>query len=276
MKIDVLVPSYRAPEPLMLDSVNQAIDYSSCKCGITSWQTGYELSQAAIERRKPKLHLQANPFHDPAECPFGKHDVRTPPRVSTSVIQKSRNVLLQMRREDADYVLFIDDDIVIAPDTIDRLLSHKKDIVAGLCVIRIDPPVPVIRQWVEETQNYGEIRKWNETNRLLQVDAVGTGLILLSQQVIEDVALAYHRESYLREGRGEWFEFLRNEWDSEWGEDISFCWKATRIGYPVYVDLSVQPAHLGDYTYTVDDYKAYQEKYLEGLRAKGLLWETKP
>ncbi len=158
--------------------------------------------------------------------------------------------------------------VVLERDTLDRMLSHKKDIVAGLCTRRIDPPEPVIRRWNETIQNYEVILKWPQ-GQLLEVDAVGTGVILLSRQVIEDVAVAFHKEEYeMFLGNGFWFEFLKGPQGNEWGEDVSFCWKARRLGYRIYVDTSINPGHVGEYPYGVNDYLCYQEEVLKagGLR----------
>jgi hypothetical protein len=164
-------------------------------------------------------------------------------------------------RKNTDYVMFCDDDIVVEKDTLERLLSHKKQIIAGLCTKRIDPPEPVFRQWMDEIQNYGVILQWQE-GKLVEVDACGTGLLLIAREVIEKMAAAYHPKEYAEHGDGFWFEFLRGPHNQEWGEDVSFCWKARRLGYQIFVDTSVTPGHVGEYPYGVPDYLCYQESVL--------------
>lgn len=58
----------------------------------------------------------------------------TPPRMS---IDMARNTAAKFALEhECDYLLFIDDDVLIPPDTIEKLLAPNADIVAGLVIIR--------------------------------------------------------------------------------------------------------------------------------------------
>ena len=108
--------------------------------------------------------------------------------------------------------------------------------------------------------------------------------MLLSRRVIEDVARAYYPQQYKDSGNGFWFEFIRGPHGLEWGEDLSFCFKAARIGYKIYVDTAVLPEHMGDYGYKIDDYLDHQQAVLaqggiERYRAKIVKqqvaqWET--
>ena len=55
-----------------------------------------------------------------------------------------------------------------------------------------------------------------------------------------------------------WFQFVANAVDSqigELGEDLSFCWKAKRLGFRIFADPQVLPGHLGTYGYSIRDYK---------------------
>jgi len=254
----------------MFEAMNKLIEHSRCKC----WMDAIELVRdCAVTLRNGNKNGQrdmlkvlsdgglAGVLHEPHLCPRGKHDVVTSPRASSSVVHWSRNALMQNRRKDADCVLLCDDDIIVPVDALDRMLLHKKDIVSGLCTKRQDPPEPTTRLWDEYTQNYSALLKW-EDKRLLEVDAVGTGFLLISRQVIEHMAFAYHREHYEKYGNGFWFEFLKNPNGGEWGEDISWSWKAQRLGYKIYVDTTVCPAHIGDYNYTVEDYLPYQDEVI--------------
>lgn len=59
-----------------------------------------------------------------------------------------------------------------------------------------------------------------------------------------------------------WFQFLTNVVDSqlgELGEDISFCWKAKKLGFKIYADPQVLPGHIGSYGYSISDYRDFVE-----------------
>jgi len=62
-----------------------------------------------------------------------------------------------------------------------------------------------------------------------------------------------------------WFQFLDNMVDSqlrEFGEDLSFCWKAKQLGYKIFADPQVIPGHVGEYSYNVLDWRAYLEQQI--------------
>ncbi|HSE44334.1 MAG TPA: hypothetical protein VLA89_03290, partial [Gemmatimonadales bacterium] len=98
-----------------------------------------------------------------------------------SAVHHNRNALitdLLKSRMPFSHVFFVDDDMICPPDTIPRLLAHKKDIVAGLCTCRVDPPLPNARMWNEETQRWEELFQWQDG--LVEVGGVGTACMLIS------------------------------------------------------------------------------------------------
>lgn len=202
------------------------------------------------------------------------------PTVSTSVVHWSRNAALSQLLKSFrpfDYVLFMDDDIGVPPDALIRLLSHKADIVAGACTVRQDPPLPNFRTYDPTTYTYTTCFEWGQ-DRLIAAGAVGTGLMLISMEALKKIGEYYINCKYeekfygltgdlldkLQTRRQEearmtadfwWFEFLKNPLGKgEYGEDVSFCFKARECGIPVYVDTSVKPLHWGEYGYSLDDY----------------------
>lgn len=67
-----------------------------------------------------------------------------------------------------------------------------------------------------------------------------------------------------------WFQFIDNAVDrqvGEIGEDLSFCWKAKKLGFRIFADPQVQPGHLGLYGYSVRDLRAQ----VEAAEASGVL-----
>lgn len=261
MKIDVLIPTYRGQmHPRMRHAMERALEFSRCRCFEQSGLLASQLYEAAKKNKLKGLQLPAeNPFHHPSACPHGKHDIAMVPQVDSCIIHWTRNELLRQRRPDADYYLFCDDDVVIQVDTIDRLVSHGKDIVAPLVTKRVDPPEPVLRQWKEELQNYIVILHWPNHGRLLPIDAVGTGCVLISRRVIEAMAEAYNPQLYASTGNGWWFELMRNPDGQEWGEDISFFHKARMLGFEAFCDTGLYAFHLGWYDFGPQDFLDHKE-----------------
>ena len=251
----VLCPTYRAPDPQMQDALGAMVRYTR------------EKDLATIYSGAP---------------------------MSASVVHWSRNGLITEQLKSGKpwtHALFIDDDIVVQPDHLERLLSHKKDIVAGLCTRRQDPPIPNIRHFDETTGNFGQIWEWPKEQALIEVGAVGTGLMLLTQHAVEQVAQAYfdclwEKEFYgISDARAEelkaqrlklfddnktcyWFRFLPAfKQPIEYGEDVGFCMLAKRYcGLATFVDTTVLPGHIGNYAYSIRDFEPYREECV--LRAK--------
>lgn len=255
--VAVLCPTYRAPEPQMRDALAQMMGYTHEK-GIATVYTGAP--------------------------------------VQASVVHWSRNWLLGEQLKSGKpwtHVLFIDDDIVVEADVLERLLSHKKDIVAGLCTRRNDPPIPNIRFYDKDSGETKQIWEWPE-NQLVEVDAGGTGLMLLSMHAIEQVAQCYFdclweqdfygfsgpkleavKKERLAKFDSEkicyWFRFLPTpKGDIEMGEDVCFCFLAKKFcGLPTYVDTSVQPGHLGSYPFSIRDFLPYRDMCIERAKLAG-------
>ncbi len=222
---------------------------------------------------------------------------------NSSVVHWSRNQLIAnliKSKKPWTHVLFIDDDIVCQPDSVVKLLSHGKDIVGGVCTRRQDPPIPNIRWWEEETGNFREIYDWG-ADGLLEVGAVGTGLMLISRNALEQVAEVYFRCMFEKEVFGMsderiklikeqrlkrfddtadawWFRFLPHVKNAtaEYGEDIAFCLCAKRYAeIQVYADTTVRPGHLGQYPYSIADFLPFRDDVIARAKAEGRYTDPK-
>lgn len=189
------------------------------------------------------------------------------------------------------HVLFIDDDIEPQPDGLVKLMSHGKDIVGALCTVRTDPPIVTLRDFDEATGDFKTRMHWKK-DELLQVDGLGTGMMLIARGALDKLsdfyiscgyekmlfgetekiaALAAKRLWEFNDKRDErwwrngcWFQCLPAlNGRGEYGEDIGFCLKARYCGIPVYCDTSVQPKHHGDYGYGVRDFLIYKQELVE-------------
>jgi hypothetical protein len=253
----VLCPTYRAPEPKMGAALLRMVEYT---------------------RKQDKAIIYEGP------------------PISGSVVHWSRNWLITEHLKSGKpwtHALFIDDDIVIEPDTLERLLSHKKDIVAGLCTRRNDPPIPNIRYFDRETGASKQIWEWPE-GKLIEVDAVGTGLMLISKSALEQVSQVYfdclwEKDFYGLAGEKlenlkatrlkkfdadktcYWFRFLPTpQGDIEMGEDVTFCQLAKKYcDIPIHVDTSIQPGHLGIYPFSISDFRPYRDECILRAKIKG-------
>jgi hypothetical protein len=127
---------------------------------------------------------------------------------------------------------------------------------------------------------------------LVEVGGVGTAFMLVRTTVLDQIAEYYlscrferehlgmsedvarrieaGRREYSREtGNDWWFQFLMHPWgDGEFGEDLSFCFKARECGHKIFVDTSVCPGHIGSYAFKIADYLSYQTECIAREQAK--------
>jgi glycosyltransferase involved in cell wall biosynthesis len=94
-----------------------------------------------------------------------KFEFWTPERMA---IDTARNTAAQMAMEmNCDYLMFIDDDVMVPPDTLEKLLLADKDIIAGLVIIRGYPFNNMAFKYKENTIKDGkEVRNLDFFNDL--------------------------------------------------------------------------------------------------------------
>lgn len=172
-----------------------------------------------------------------------------------SLIYTSRNTLATRAiQTEADYVLWLDSDMVFEPDLLERLMKtlteNDLDIVTGLYFRRVQPYSPVL--FKDLTLIRDTFFEWSEFKEvpsdLFEVAGCGFGCVLMKTDAFFDVQSKF----------GNMFAPIGNT-----GEDLAFCWRARECGYKVWCDPSIICGHVG---YVISDdkfYLAYQQKQLE-------------
>lgn len=135
---------------------------------------------------------------------------------------------------DADYVLFLDDDMVPPSDLIERLMSHNVEVVSGLAFTRVYPHKPCLLDGVvyknskgEACEKYQMISDYPK-NKLVEVAATGMACTLVSTKVLKEMEI----------GQCTAFEGA--------GEDVEFFRKVRAAGYKVYCDTATVVGHLAE------------------------------
>lgn len=166
-----------------------------------------------------------------------------------SLIYTSRNNLARRALEwDADYVLWLDSDMVFEPDLLERLMAdledYDADMVSGLYFRRIIPYTPVLFDRLDIS---GEITYWTEFKKIpddvFEVGGCGFGCVLMKTDVIYDVFGKYQN----------CFAPLGNT-----GEDLAFCWRARECGHRILCDPNVACGHVGSVVISREFYEGYQ------------------
>lgn len=164
-------------------------------------------------------------------------------RVGDSILPRARNAELANALHDQDVtdMIQIDADTYCSAQDLVKLVEHDADIVAAPYRTRNEPlSWPSVR-WLHQDVALAE-------NGLLEVEAVGTGLMRVSRKAM---AALYEAEPQdygdptCKPGRAKpvfWFDVNNGHL---WGEDIVFCRKWRALGGKVWVDPSITTAHIG-------------------------------
>jgi hypothetical protein len=172
---------------------------------------------------------------------LGKHEAMYPefefsfcPRGRMFTPMNREVILLNALDAKADYLMMIDDDMAFSQDLFEKLYRHHVDIVAPLAFTRNPPYLPVLYQgdyqWdpIEKKEGYifGPIKNYPR-NKLVEVDAVGFGAVLIDLKIVPKMQAPFFMCS------------------SGTGEDINFCLKAKQAGARVFCDTSTKLGHFG-------------------------------
>lgn len=147
-----------------------------------------------------------------------------------------------------DYLFMVDDDNPIPPDTLEKFIEDDKDIVIApilsrnpnkegkhdLCAFYSED----VKIKEKTLRKYNPITKFKEDGDLHQIDAGGTGCILIKRKVLEVLFKKYETP----------FEFGDKTVEGQrrtMSEDVEFCEKAVSEGFEIWLDERIKPIHLG-------------------------------
>jgi hypothetical protein len=162
------------------------------------------------------------------------------------------NLVLQALHEGCSHLLMMDtDQIYRTRDMIPKMLSHDKAVI-GAPVHRRYPPFDAILyrgdlgkyKYISDDEVY--------SGDLLEVDATGTGCILIQMDVFDFLDEPYFRLA------------THAETGKPIGEDIGFCSSVRGLGIPIYVDTSIIVGHMTDFEVNRQTYELF--KTIKGFR----------
>lgn len=150
-----------------------------------------------------------------------------------TMIDTARNKLVEKMLEDigATHIFMVDDDMTFQPDALKKLMAHDVDIVGTLAFKRTPNFEPCVYKLKEGTDDHYPILP----AKFEEVDAVGTGGILIKREVFEKIKNPWFETWYAKDGSGK-----------HWGVDIDFCKKAKAAGFKIHVDPEVELGHIGE------------------------------
>ena len=147
-----------------------------------------------------------------------------------SDVANMKNFLLAVAR-DYDYFFLVDSDIILERDTLQRLMSHQKDIVAQcFWTAWTQNSEPMPNAWIADFYSFAFDNQWRHWHKEGLFAVGGTGAcILISKNVLKNDNVSYTP--------------IPNVTFSNW-EDRAFCIRASVCGYEMYIDTTNPPLHL--------------------------------
>lgn len=170
--------------------------------------------------------------------------------VGSLVYNARNNLARQAIKEEADYVLWLDSDMVFGPNLLQKMLQvcteNDIDFLTGLCFRRKPPYTPCLFDKLEKTESgasYTALMSVPEGR--FKVGGCGFAGVLMSLDVILSVAAKFD---------GRMFDPLNG-----FGEDVSFCWRARQCGYDIWCDSEIELGHVGSCVITRAVFESYSE-----------------
>ena len=173
--------------------------------------------------------------------------------MQNAMINQCRDAIVKVAiQRKADYIFWIDDDMVIPPDALTKLLAHNKDICSGLYFGRGNyKPLLFDLNMERNADNLIEKASFNQRldypqDELFKVGAVGFGCVLTRVSILEAMEKEW----------GGWFNFIGG-----YGEDLSFGIRCADMGIETWVDPSVKCGHIGQIIVNENHWNAVKDNY---------------
>lgn len=163
-------------------------------------------------------------------------------------------------KTDTEWLLWVDSDVVISPDTF-KLLWESKDkverpIVSGVYFTTDTPeeplmiPMPTIFDFVDNGDGGFGLKRVHPMpqNALIKIGAAGMGFVLMHRSVVERIKAAVpDAQMFMEMGRGA--KFI--------GEDIYFFALCDKAEIPVYAHTAATAPHMKRFSFDEHYYKAF-------------------
>lgn len=169
-----------------------------------------------------------------------------------SLVYHARNDLArQAIKAEADWVLWLDSDMVFSPDFLQRMLKvcteNDIDFLTAVCFRRKPPYTPCLFDRLEKIDRGASFTAlMSVPDGRFKVGGCGFAGVLMSTDVLMSVAAKFE---------GRMFDPMNG-----FGEDVSFCWRARQCGYDIWCDSDIEMGHVGSMVVTRKFFEAYSEE----------------
>lgn len=174
------------------------------------------------------------------------------------VANYKNNMIEFARKNNYNYIFFVDSDIVMHPITLKQLINSNKDIISNIFWTRwqeggvLEPQVWLqdvgnlyIKNQDEDLSKFEINRRSNEFRDMLKIPGIYKVGGLGACTLISEKALRTN------------ISFSRLDNISFWGEDRHFCIRAMALGFDLYVDTNYPAYHIYTLKHMkgIEDYK---------------------
>lgn len=164
-----------------------------------------------------------------------------------------------------DEVMWIDSDIAFERDAVDRIRDHELPICGGI--------YPKKAQAAFSFHSYGDEMAVGTEGKLYEVVYAATGFLHVRREVFEKIQKQYELplcnqafgDPFVPYFMPQIIPYQEGSWYL--AEDYSFCHRARRCGYTIWVDTSIRLFHIGRYAYSWEDALGDRERH-DGARLK--------
>lgn len=172
--------------------------------------------------RRADFYDYFNAFQKPENsiCTFAHG--QSPARNRNLIIEQALNL-------GCTHVFFMDDDVILPFDALTRLLTHDKDIVSGLYLMRNYPHKPIAFDTYDDAGRCHHLDIQNKSG-LIEVCATGLGCLLIKTDVFRQL-----EKPWIRMGELE---------SDTWCDDLGFYKRAREAGYTGWLDTDVCVGHI--------------------------------
>jgi len=157
-------------------------------------------------------------------------------------VEQVRNLIANWTiRNGFEYLFAVDSDISFPPDTLERLLSHDRDIVSGVYIQRI-PNTHTIEIMRKNNQGGVSHVDWADIKDqgLVSIDSCGFGCVLVKTEVLKGIPYPH----FIYKSAIDHADTI--------SEDVFFCMRAREHGFTLWCDTDIICNHTGSYTFRVN------------------------
>lgn len=145
------------------------------------------------------------------------------------------------------HVLWLDADMIFQPTILDDLLDSGKDFVSGVAHSRRAPYLSCLFKRLDDLSHLERFEEYPAEP--FEVAGCGFACVLIRTEVLRAVQMHY-KTCFLPE--------------RDWGEDLTFCRRATAMGYRIFADPYVRLGHIGHDVIWPEDHQRYMERLEKG------------